>query len=86
MSADLSVLQLDGTFFVIIRDMFNRVQDMYMRAARLQPSGDLDPDVQTGLGVLLNLSGEFDKAPDCFRAALQMRPTVSFIEIKKSTV
>lgn len=41
--------------------MFNRVQDMYMKAARLQPSGDLDPDVQTGLGVLLNLSGEFER-------------------------
>ena len=41
--------------------MFNRVQDMYMKAARLQPSVDLDPDVQTGLGVLLNLSGEFER-------------------------
>jgi len=47
-----------------------------MRAARLQPSANLDPEVQTGLGVLLNLSSDFDKAPDCFRAALQMKPNV----------
>ena len=37
---------------------------MYLNAARLQPSLDLDPDVQTGLGVLLNLSGDFDKVCD----------------------
>nr|SVE73524.1 EOG090X054E [Daphnia atkinsoni] len=60
-------------------DTFNRVQDMYLRAARLQPALDLDPDVQTGLGVLLNLSGEFDKAPDCFRSALQMKPNDSLL-------
>lgn len=46
-------------------DTFNRVQDMYLSAARLQPALDLDPDVQTGLGVLLNLSGEFDKVMFC---------------------
>nr|CAG4642479.1 EOG090X054E [Evadne anonyx] len=60
-------------------DTFNRVQDMYMRAARLQPAANLDPDVQTGLGVLLNLSSDFDKAPDCFRAALQMKPNDSLL-------
>lgn len=47
--------------FKLYSDTFNRVQDMYLKAARLQPSLDLDPDVQTGLGVLLNLSGDFDK-------------------------
>jgi len=60
-------------------DTFNRVQEMYMRAARLQPSANLDPDVQTGLGVLLNLSSDFEKAPDCFRAALQMKPNDSLL-------
>nr|CAG4641654.1 EOG090X054E [Eurycercus lamellatus] len=70
----------DRSFTSLISgDTFNRVQDMYMKAARLQPSIDLDPDVQTGLGVLLNLSGEFDKAPDCFRAALQMKPNDSLL-------
>ena len=55
--------QYDANFtcFISYSDTFNRVQDMYLNAARLQPSLDLDPDVQTGLGVLLNLSGDFDK-------------------------
>nr|CAG4646219.1 EOG090X054E [Macrothrix elegans] len=72
--------KLDSSYSSLVSgETFNRVQDLYMQAARLQPSGDLDPDVQTGLGVLLNLSGDFDKAPDCFRAALQMRPNDSLL-------
>lgn len=59
---------------LVSADTFNHVLSLYLEAARLQPSADLDPDVQTGLGVLLNLSSDFDKAADCFRAALVVRP------------
>jgi len=53
---------------------------MYIEAAqRSLESRDIDVDVQNGLGVLLNLNNENDKAADCFKVALQIKPKVSNI-------
>ena len=62
----------------IFRELYGRLQDMYTEAARLMLNNEIDADVQEGLGVLLNLTCEYKKAADCFRAALTVRPNVSY--------
>lgn len=60
--------------------LHSRVTELFIRAAQLSPDGaSIDADVQVGLGVLFYGNEEFEKAIDCFNAALTVRPEDALI-------
>jgi peroxin-5 len=65
--------------------LHQKVTNLFIKAAQLSPDAEtMDPDVQVGLGVLFYGAEEYDKAVDCFSAALAS--TESGISNDKSTV
>lgn len=55
--------------------LHSRVTELFIRAAQLSPDGaNIDADVQDGLGVLFYGNEEYDKAIDCFHAAIAANP------------
>jgi peroxin-5 len=54
------------------------VTEVFLNVARTQHAqGVIDPDVQLALGVLFYTNNGYDRAKDCFEAALSVRPTVT---------
>lgn len=56
---------------IFMNGFYEAVRKGFINAALLSPD-EPDADVQCGLGVLFNVSGEFEKAADCFKTAVSV--------------
>uniref|UniRef100_A0A915I3A9 Peroxisomal targeting signal 1 receptor n=1 Tax=Romanomermis culicivorax TaxID=13658 RepID=A0A915I3A9_ROMCU len=55
------------------RRTFEIVENVLLRTANDDPE-HVDADIQNAMGVLYHMSGDLDKAADCFRTALTVKP------------
>lgn len=69
-------LSLCALSLFISSPLLLEVKELYLESAQ-HNSDTINPDLQTGLGVLYNLSSEFNKAVEAFNAALSVRPEVN---------
>lgn len=67
-----------ATLSVVHAGDFIDLQEVFLKAVRESSSSlnsnKIDPNLQCCLGVLFHLSAEYDKAADCFKTALQIKP------------
>lgn len=58
-------------------DTHDRITQLFLELARSQHGqNNMDPDLQIALGVLFYTNSEYERAQDCFVAALNVRPKV----------
>ncbi|KAJ7747335.1 hypothetical protein B0H16DRAFT_1663672 [Mycena metata] len=57
-----------------IGERFGNLIQCLIEMARSESGGEVDADIQIALAVLLNTNEEYEKAQDCFRTALAVRP------------
>jgi len=58
-------------------DTHERITQLFMELARWQHGqNQMDPDLQIAMGVLFYTNGDYERAQDCFVAALNVRPKV----------
>jgi peroxin-5 len=57
-----------------ITDRFSHLIQCLISMARSNTSSEVDADIQIALAVLLNTNEDYEKAQDCFRTALAVRP------------
>lgn len=76
----LDELLSDDPFYInnISDKHYSYVRDKFVEAARLSPNNP-DPEVQCALGVLFNIRGDYEKAVDCFKAALSVKSNDSLL-------